>query len=847
MRRRGAFVPPVPQVRPPVHRLRAAGDRAGALASYRAALEIDPGTESARRTVAGREATPHEVAAPNQASPPGLYNPTVPSWTIPRLAPVAWGLAAVGVIAGSVCLISDHHTYNTVLLAAYIPSLLVATVGCLIADRKRERRSGSPFAASWTPRARRLALVLVAVAGIARVWGFPNWPPASGVGFEEEELGGAATALLERSAHPAEHRLPTYAAALGLVLFGPSITSLRVVFVAASALAPLLLLGACRRLARPPVALLCTALYGFSWWATAAGRFADEIYFVAPLTAAVVWLLLVVLDERSSLAALGLGLLSGAFVFEYTGYRLVPLLVTGYLLLKLAGRGWRALRAPGDPIWRGLVIRFRPVLVLALTFTIGSAVSILPAAIGFLHRHDASLLEAFTRHTGVPDATVRKAPGELIDLICARSVRLVRFLAVPEQGEPIPWMNCEPYRPNLGPIAGTVLGAGCLLAVLNLRRRLHPLLAVWIAVSAGTVLAVPLNENTWRYFAIFPVAWLLAASGLEGVWPRDTRRPAARVLALAAAVTAGAVAVSDTVFLHRKLIPDGAVRRAFAHPCITTARIVGAFPPGSRTVLVSDVCGNVAEHQDLRWLLAGQEVVVAESLADALQPQQPGSGAVNVVAATTIAQPGLGPLLVQSLPESSLLPPDRGPLGNLDLVAIRLRPARLPGRCRQWGPGTGGFTVGSFEGPAGEPAGPGRPPAGSRLLEMHGEPFFSSLGQRRSALQHAVSLRGSPDTVYWVTWTGTATPPPGCRGVRLRLRSGYGWLWLDGNLILTAGYRGHEVVVEEKAMGFQPGQVVAVEACSYYIGNDPPALQVEWLDNGLGELLAGVGPPAPCD
>ncbi len=38
--------------------LRAAGDRAGALASYRAALEIDPHMESARRAVVELEATP---------------------------------------------------------------------------------------------------------------------------------------------------------------------------------------------------------------------------------------------------------------------------------------------------------------------------------------------------------------------------------------------------------------------------------------------------------------------------------------------------------------------------------------------------------------------------------------------------------------------------------------------------------------------------------------------------------------------------------------------------------------------------------------------------------------------
>lgn len=769
------------------------------------------------------------------------------SRTIPRLAPVAWGLAALGVIAGSAWLSRDHPAYNTVLLAAYLPSLLVAAVGCLVADRKRERRDESPFTASWTPRARWLALVLVAVAGIARVWGFPDWPPPHGVGFEEEELGGAATNLVEGWSHPPEHRLPTYAAALGFVLFGPSITSLRVVFVAVSALAPLLLLGACRRIARPGVALLCTALYGFSWWATAAGRFADEIYFVAPLTAAVVWLLLVVLDKRSTLAALGLGLLSGALVFEYTAYRLVPLLVTGYLLLKLAARGWHALRTGPDRSWRTLAASFRPFVALALTFTIGLAVSALPAAIAFLHRHDSSLLEAFTRHTGVPNATVRKAPGELAEVVLARSGRLVRALVVPDRGEAIPWMNSEPCRPNLGPLAGAVLGAGCLLAVLNLRRRLHLLLTVWIAVSAGTALAVPLNENTMRYFTVFPVAWLLAASGLERVWPGGNRPRAARVLTFAAAVVAVTVAVSDAVFLHRRLAPDDAVRRTFASRCVTTARVVGALPPGSRTALSSEVCGNIGEHQDLRWLLAGREVVAVESLADALQPQQPGPGPVYVVAATTIAQPGLGPLLARSLPGSSVLPPDRWPLGDLDLVALRLRPAPVPERRRQWGPGTGGFMVQSFEGPAGEPAGPGRPPAGSTLFETHGEPFFSSLGQRRSALAHAESLRGSPDTVYWVAWTGAAAPPPGCRGVRLRLRSGYGWLWLDGNLVLTAGYRGADVVVEEKAMHFQPGQVVSVEACSYHIGNDPPALQVEWLDTGLGELLSGVGQPALVD
>ncbi|MGV8040481.1 MAG: hypothetical protein AB2L07_10500 [Thermoanaerobaculaceae bacterium] len=771
----------------------------------------------------------------------------MPSWTIPRLAPVAWSLAAFGVIAGSVWLTRDHRAYNSVLLAAYLPSLLVAAAGCLVADRQRERRGESPLTASWPPRARWLAAALVMVAGVARVWGFPDWPPSHGLGFEEEELGGAATNLLEQWSHPPEHRLPTYAAALGFTLLGPSITSLRVVFVAMSALAPLLFLGACRRLARPPVALLCTALYGFSWWATAAGRFADEIYFVAPLTAAVVWLLLVVLDEKPTLAALGLGLLSGALVFEYTAYRLVPLLVTGYLLLKLAARGWRALRTGPDPSWRTLATSFRPVLALATTFAIGLAVSALPAAIAFLHRHDSSLLEAFTRHTGVPEATVRQAPGELAELVLARSGHLVRALVVPDQGEPIPWMNSEPYRPNLGPVAGAVLGAGCLLALLNLGRRLHLLLAVWIAVSAGTALAVPLNENTMRYFTVFPVAWLLAASGLERAWPSGSRPRVARALAVVAAVTAGTVAVSDAVFLHRRLAPDDAVRRTFASRCVTTARFIGALPPGSRTVLSSEVCGNISEHQDLRWLLAGREVVAVESLAETLQPRQTAPGPVFLVAATTIAQPGLGPLLVRRLPGSSVVPPDRWPRGDLDLVALRLQPAQAAERRRQWGPGTGGFMVQSFEGPATEPAGPGQPPVGSTLFEAHGEPVFSSLGQRRSTLEHAESLRGSPDTVYWVAWTGAAAPPPGCRGVRLRLRSGYGWLWLDGALALTAGYRGADVVVEEKAMHFQPGQIVSVEACSYHVGNDPPALQVEWLDAGPGELLSGVGQPAFVD
>jgi len=801
-----------------------------ALAVTGARLEVTPASSRAR-----------------SVSPPGLYNPIMPSWPTPRLASVAWGLAAFGVIAGSLWLTRGHQTYHSVLLAAYLPSLLAAAAGCVIADRRRERRGELPLTASWPPRARWLAAALVAVAGFARVWGFPDWPPSHGVGFEEEELGGAAIRLLEERWHPSEHRLPTYAAALGFVLFGPSLTSLRVVFVAMSALAPLLFLGACRRLARPPVALLCTALYGFSWWATAAGRFADEIHFVAPLTAAVVWLLLVVLDEKSTLAALGLGLLSGALLFEYTAYRLVPLLVTGHLLLKLAARGWRALRTGPAPSWRSLAASFRPLLALAAVFAIGLSVSTLPAAIAFLYRHGFSPLEGFARHAEVPGATIRKASGELAHLVFARSANLARALVVPDQGEPIVWMNSEPCRPSLGPFAGAVLGAGCLLALLNLRRRLHALLAVWIAVSAGTALVVPLNENTMRYFTIFPVAWLLAASGLERAWPGRDRRRAAQTLAVGAAALAAGVAVSDAAFLHLVLANDPAVSESFVNPCITTARVIGALPPGSRVILCSEVCNHIGHHPDTRWLLAGREVVAVESQAEALQPRQTEPGPDFLVTASTITQPGLGRLLTETLPSSCLEPPDPWPHGNLDLVVLRMGCEKRSDDHPRESSERGEFTVQSFEGPPGEPSGPGRPPAGSTLFETHREPFLTSLGQRRSTLLHAESLRESPHSVYWVAWTGFATPPVGCRGVRLRLRSGYGWLWLDGTLVLRGSYQGPEVVVKEQAMQFRPGQIVSVEACSYHIGNDPPALQVEWLDDGLGTVLSGTGRPSLVD
>lgn len=792
---------------------------------------------------------PHSQLEPAEASrlsSSHLYNPGMPSRTVPRPATTAWLLAALGILAGSVWLAGHPRAYTTVLPVSYLPSLAAALAGCLIADRTtRDGAAHRESATRWSRRTTLLAAALVVAAGLARVWGFPDWPPMHGLGFEEEELGGAAVNLLELSSHPIEHRLPTYAAALGFALFGPSIFSLRLVFVAMSALAPWLFFGACRRLARPQVALLCTAMYGFSWWATAAGRFADEIFFVAPLTAAVVRLLVVTLDERRTLPALALGVLSGALIFEYTAYRLVPVLLAGYLLIRLVRKAWREVRGAPEARLRALTAGFRPLVPRGAALLLGASVSVLPAAIPFASASDASLLEAFRRHTAVPVATIHKRAGELAALVLKRSGRLAGALAVPGHGEEIPWMNVASRRPNLGPIAAAVLATGCLLALLRLRTRLHGLLAVWITVSAGTALAVPLNENTMRYFTVFPVAWLLAASGLEQVWPGPSRPRAGRAAAAVAVTLAVAVAASDTYFLHHVLAPDAAVRANFASRCITTARVIGGHPPGSLTVLASDVCGNLAEHPDIKWLLAGRRVVVAESLAEAVPPVASSTGPVLLVSATTVPQPGLAALLATALPGSSLAPADPWPHGDLDLVALRLPAAAQPLRRLRWGPGNGGFLVQSFEGPPGEPSDPGRPPGGSVLYESHGEPFLTTLGQRNAALEHAYALRGSADTVYWVAWSGTATPPPGCQGVRLRLRSGYAWLWLDGTLVLKAGYRGPEVVAEERAMDLPPGRAVTVEACSYHIGNDPPALQVEWLGPDGGALLSGAGRPTP--
>lgn len=771
----------------------------------------------------------------------------MPPRAVFRPALTAWCLSALGILAGSAWLATHLRAYNRVLLLAYLPSLAVAACGCVLADRKRQRPAPTPVLSGWTPTVALLGLALVGVAGVARVWGFPTWPPPHGLGFEEEELGGMASTLLELGAHPAEHRLPTYAAALGFALFGPSISSLRLGFVAASALAPLLFLGACRRLARPPVALLCTALYAFSWWATAAGRFADEIYLVAPLTAAVVWLLLALLDTRKTLPALLLGTLAGALVYEYTAYRLVPALVAGYLVVRLAVHALRTMRGASGAPWRAALSGLRPHLPLAAVLAVGFSVSFLPAAISLVEKDETAFLEAFQRHTAVPNANTHKTPGELAALVVARAGRLGRALVVPDHGDPMPWMNVEPPRPNLGPVAGLVLGLGCLLAAIRPRTRLRGLLAVWIAVSAGTALAIPLNENTMRYFSMFPVAWLLAAGGLEQVWPGLDRPRAARAMAAAGAAGALFVATSDTLFLHRALAPDANVQRAFASRCTTTARIIGAFPRDSLTVLATDVCGNLAEHPDSKWLLGGRRVEVAPSLGDGLPPVLTWPGPTFFVAATTVPQPGLGRLLTLALPGSALMPADPWPHADLDLVALRLPATPAEARHAAWGPGAGGFLVRSFEGPPGEPSGPGAPPAGSTLIESHGEPFFTSLGQRTTTIQRAEELRGSPGTVYWVAWSGAAVPPPDCRGVRLRLRSGYGWLWVDGSPVLTAGYQGHRVVSEEKVLPFGPGRAVTVEACSYHIGNDPPALQVEWLDSGEGSILAGAGRPAGSD
>ncbi len=532
----------------------------------------------------------------------------------------------------------------------YMPALGWVLVGCLPSLFGAAPPVAQPPPTSLSRRVL-LALTVAVLVGatVLRFWDLSGWPPP-GIGFEEFQIGSRAAAgsasgwdfplrnFLASYIQPGEHALTVYALSLGFSLLGQGFLELRLPFVVAGALSPFLLYAVCRRLVSWEVSLFAVALFAVSWWQIAASRAADEIFFPIWVELAILWLLLHFEDTGRSWAAFLLALFSGLLIYEYTSYHMVPLLVVGYLLVRLAGFGLTVLRPASAGkrrrmIWTGLHTYGAGVLAMAMTWIIVGHFQLLRDISSGWYSYFAG---GVSGHSADPDALFMqlKSPTGLPAFL-VRKLQ-IPFMAAwsPKQGAFCGFIGVGEH-PAFDIVTAVCLGLGLVLVALTPRRRGHALVWIWaMAVIAGAAL-LPQNPNLHRYYMGLPLFYLLIALGAQVVWQAARTPTARRALLVGFAAAVGYASVANVHHLFAELFANQARRDNWHWPRTEVARWIRAHDRRDWICLVADdersMYGANPLQPEWHWLVDGWNLHVADSAADCVPAPAEATGDLHFI------------------------------------------------------------------------------------------------------------------------------------------------------------------------------------------------------------------------
>lgn len=522
-----------------------------------------------------------------------------------------------------------------------------------------------------------LAVAILALAVLLRLWRFGEWPPP-GIGFEEYELaaranipGGPLDRLVAMYARPIEHTLTAYAVSLSFALFGTGFVQMRLPFLLSGIASPFFFYAVARRLVASVPALFALALFAVSWWQVAGSRPADEIFFPLSVELAVLWCVLCFEDTASPLAAFGLALGSGLLIYEYSAYHLAAPLVAAYLLLRAARGGLRIARQPGTwpERWRWALAALRPyapgALALALVWVILARLQLIrDVQLGMqswvfegIRRHGTT---GMLGHVGQAGEAARFAAQRVGDALHAFYTRGYggedRFFGLGEY-------------PAFDPITAAAMGLGTVLVVVTPRRRWHLFVLAWTLIIILGAALLPGNLNTHRYYVALPFLYLIVALGAGVLWDWLSA-PAAR--AALAGVLAAAALVAAAANVHRlywELLPDAHLRSHWIWPRTEIARWLRARPPTAPAcVVATDEDPGITGRNPLRpewaWLLNGWNVSVTPTI-DGCLPAASGTAPRYVVYTLPSSAENVAAILRHSYPELTELAPITIPGGQV--------------------------------------------------------------------------------------------------------------------------------------------------------------------------------------
>lgn len=358
------------------------------------------------------------------------------------------------------------------------------------------------------PRWVEIALLvgILAAALLVRAWDIALFPD----GLQSDEGNNGVEALKWLSGAPytpyseaneGQASLFTYLIAFSFALFGPTLEAMRGVSIAVGVLTVAVFYLFARRHVTIPAALAGAALLAFSRWHITFSRIVYELI----LTPLAVLLLFYFLDkglrERRLRDFVFAGLALAFGLNTYTGFRTAPIGV-GLLILY-----WLLTRRQ----------QIATTLVGSGVMAVSALVGLIPLAIYVIQRPDVVLLR--TRRLNLMGEI--DAVGSLEPLWTNLRNYTQMFNL---RGDPVA-INNLPGEPALALIVAALAGVGLVYALCYWRDPRLFLALTWIAATlpAGILSVTLESPSSRRVIGILPLAYFLAAIGLDIFWRQSVR------------------------------------------------------------------------------------------------------------------------------------------------------------------------------------------------------------------------------------------------------------------------------------------------------------------------------------
>lgn len=514
-----------------------------------------------------------------------------------------WPLGAAILLGGFVLLGFSVHSLSTRWEEAFelgwlgvVAGVTILSYGLSLIDR-RYRKAVEPL--RW-PRWEIVAFVSILALGLfLRFYRYGEFPPPDGVCAVEEPQEGQGAFMVLQGLRWWEFMLDRWLPVPFWKMFGVSLTTLRIPYTIVSwlTIVPLYLL--LRELVSRPSALFATLLFAICRWHLMYARLAHAIFGpTLPLILTAVYLCVRV-HRRGGLAAYPwIGLLCGATLFAYAGYRGTTLFVGVFFLISAV---WhlRAVRRSSPESRSAAWLALRVQIAGIALFAVGLSAVAVPLY-GQLVNDPVFFVEAAVRATD--DELYYSEDENIAWLMRMRRLRQTAMMFL-HAGDNSATFNL-PGSPQLDPVSGALFVVGLAYCVIFAAYRFQGFFAFYFLALLFLGAFVVHNLDIRRLQGLIPLIFILIAFVIDRFGRLTLARFKQRGRAVLAvlAVTLGGLAFADNYDVYfRKMMTHTGVRSVFHNRYSMGYGYLLSLPPDAYLLSVTEMVNFFAPN-DYEWL-----------------------------------------------------------------------------------------------------------------------------------------------------------------------------------------------------------------------------------------------------